>query len=403
MIELQFFDSDAINAMTTVLSLRPDKMVIFYDPADVTKESIHRMIRTIVRHCPQMAITLITVDRLDIVGVENAFRETVEKLDRTEEIYCDITGGTEVMTACFLKCCRAYDLVPVCAKLSEGKIFNLNTGEAIEKIGALDLEEYLSAIGAEEQRGSRIVPKEADHDRILKTAEYVFDHVDTWYGLYGSLSRQVKRFGAKNAGKSYREFLFPRSEDVTYEGRRYHGAGKMLDVFREQGFLVEKEGMLAFPDEMSRDCLTTFGIWLELYVYILSKQYFDRSYLGFRIDWDDGDNESTIDNEIDVVAIKDSVPYFISCKMKTGSKVPSLSEMYEVAYLAYRFGGDNAKGIVATNATFEGMDTARTNSLYQRFKKLKVGRIEVNDLRSMPVREVFERALEMTRRRPSSN
>ena len=57
-----------------------------------------------------------------------------------------------------------------------------------------------------------------------------------------------------------------------------------------------------------------------MYVYINALNCFDEVHLGYVIDWDNSDQNDTTDNEIDVVAIKNSVPYFISCKMRKSSE-----------------------------------------------------------------------------------
>ena len=395
MTELQFLDADAINALLTALTLKPDTIVFFYDPADISKRCAERVVRTIRSHLPLVKTRFIRVNRLDMEDVREKFLAEVRAVPKEEKVIADITGGTEIMTACFLSVCVELRIRAVYAKLPDRKLFDILTGEAIMDTAPLTLSDYLSIIGAEERTQSRIAPEKNDFGRFKAAAEYVFRNVDVWYELYSALSRLTKHYYA-NVEKGKTPFSF-RIESVS-SGEMRAEVAKMVDVFTECDFLRKKDQRYFFRTKNDRERLTTFGIWLELYVYILASGYFDETRVGFRIDWDEADGEETSDNEIDVVAMKDSIPYFISCKLKTGGKAPTLPELYEVAYLAYRFGGDNARAILASNASYTGEEARRTNSLYHRYEKLRVGRIDVNDLFTKSAEEIFGNAVRMTER-----
>ena len=122
-----------------------------------------------------------------------------------------------------------------------------------------------------------------------------------------------------------------------------------------------------------------------MYVYINALNCFDEVHLGYVIDWDNSDQNDTTDNEIDVVAIKNSVPYFISCKMRK----PEAKDVYEIACLAERVGGGAAKAVVAT--TFPVDKTKDSDKgIYQRMKKMKVGSIEAGKIRDCKLNKYID-------------
>lgn len=68
-----------------------------------------------------------------------------------------------------------------------------------------------------------------------------------------------------------------------------------------------------------RQYCTGYGVWLELYVYIAAKKsgVFDDVKLGTMIDWNAYDGVVVAGNEIDVILMEQSLPVFISCKLRS--------------------------------------------------------------------------------------
>ena len=146
-----------------------------------------------------------------------------------------------------------------------------------------------------------------------------------------------------------------------------------------------------YKNQKYKSYMTTYGIWLELYMYIQAQSCFDEVCLGVVIDWNSGDRLDTEDNEIDVLAMKKSVPTFISCKMRK----PVASDVYEVGYLAKRLGGESSRGFVAT--TWPVTRTAFSpRGIYQRLKKMRVGLIETDSFQKKTAADIFNYARQMT-------
>ncbi len=128
--------------------------------------------------------------------------------------------------------------------------------------------------------------------------------------------------------------------------------------------------------------LKTFGYWLEMYVFINGLSFFDQTDISVKIDWDGSDSYLT-ENEIDVVGIKDSVPWFISCKM---CEIEPYA-MHEVSNLANHFGGESVKRFVATTRN----KVSENRRLYMQ--KMNVGLIDVTKMKYKTAEEVFLDAL----------
>lgn len=131
---------------------------------------------------------------------------------------------------------------------------------------------------------------------------------------------------------------------MEYFGHTYN-SDKALGIFINYGY-VEKisHGQYKFKNNKAKEYMTIFGVWLEMYIYIKNFSFFEEAYLGYIIDWNNSDADDTIDNEIDVLVLKKSIPIFILCKMRK----PDAMDVYEVGYLADRMDGPKAKEIIAT-------------------------------------------------------
>lgn len=88
------------------------------------------------------------------------------------------------------------------------------------------------------------------------------------------------------------------------------------------------------------------GSWLELYIFSVLR----RSGLFFDIEinpvisWDNDDDDDDTINEVDLIATKGMVPFFISCK----SGIPTNDAVNELAAIKNRFGNCKAQAVLVT-------------------------------------------------------
>lgn len=158
---------------------------------------------------------------------------------------------------------------------------------------------------------------------------------------------------------------------------------RLLEQLEKVGALRElsMEGELVsfrFANGYVRDILTTIGMCLELFVYVSATECarFDSAEMSVEFDWDGNIRGGIGDtsNEIDVILTKGFKSFFVSCKTAR----PDARDLYEISYLARRFGGRNAQPVIATAADLSGEAWA----LYARARDMGVAVIERNDIRA---------------------
>ncbi|MBQ4284730.1 MAG: DUF1887 family protein [Lachnospira sp.] len=378
MIQIDFFGADVTSMLVPIHSTKPDKVYFLVDPAYHTMHDVKLIQSAIMEWKIVKEVELVKVDSGDIEDINRRLDEIVGKHE--EKIYIDLTGGHELMIACGYSVCKKADVVPIYADIRKGVVYDVNSKNVLCKVDHIGLSDYLNAVGAKQLNGSHSTPKDDLKDSVLNMGRVIFADLNRWHALHSYLTANVK--------PDLDTVRIPKN--IMYHSKRYD-VSKLIDAFCENGFAVlVGKNLYRFADAASKEYMITFGIWLEMFVYFKVKEYYDETCLGAIIDWNESDYIDTEDNEIDVMAIKDSVPVFISCKMK---KIVA-SEVYEVGFLADRLGGSSAKAIMATTFPVR-TEGDGVKGIYQRLKKMRVGFVEVTDLDRKGVESVMDAALKL--------
>ena len=378
MIQIQFLDkNNIVGALVPAFSAKPERIIFLYDTRAVSERAMKSMEEAIKYRLSKTAVQFVRTNMLRMEDIKAELVKIV-KTFQSKEVQIDITGGTEIMTACGLMVAQEYKLTPTYVDFYSEYLFNVLTMEKLAPIQQVKLEDYLRAIGGRHMSSSEYTPEEKDYDRILSMAKIIFANEKKWDKFFAHMSK-----GASAAG--VREF--------SMEEKRYdEDCMFIMDAFLDKGF-AKKIGKdrYRFASDADKYYMTFSGIWLELYIYILAKKCYDDVYTGVEIDWNKRDICTSRDNEIDVVIMKNSQPIFISCKMRPVTK----DTIFEIYSMAKRLGGSYAKCLVAT--TFDvrsGKD--ESTSIYMRMEKMKVGLIETKDFFKQNPSDVFAKALRMT-------
>ena len=377
MVQIQFLDKYVVKALVPAFSMKPERVVFLYDTKVVGENTLREVEEAIRSRMPKTAVQYVRTNMLRMDDIR-AELDKIVKTYQSKEIQVDITGGSEIMTACGLLVAQEHGLTPTYVDFYSGYVLHVLTAERLVKAEQVTLEDYLRAIGGKYMSSSRHTPQEADFDRILDMAKIIFANEKKWDKFFGHITHGYSASGVM-------EFSMEKKQNDA-------DCRFILDAFLERGFAKKiGEDRYRFASAADKEYMTVSGIWLEMYIYIQAKQCFEEVYMGVDIDWNKRDICESRDNEIDVVIMKNSQPIFISCKMRPVEK----ETVYEIYSMARRLGGNYAKSLIAT--TFDvrkGQD--ERNGIYLRMEKMKVGLIESKDFVKQNPAEVFARALRMT-------
>ena len=172
-----------------------------------------------------------------------------------------------------------------------------------------------------------------------------------------------------------------RTQALQKNGKKVTPDKKILYAFQKFGFIrdlkmTQENVSFCFSSPMDKQYVINYGIWLELFVYIHAKrsEAFDDVWLGALIDWNAYDASRMAGNEIDVVISDQSMPVFISCKLRSADTAAVNELMIEKK----RIGGWFSKGILVAF----GRDKQEKTATYLRAKEFGIEILDAKDILS---------------------
>ena len=300
-----------------------------------------------------------------------------------ETVIVEINGGNSVISNFARECCRDCGIPCIVSDPISGRIISVENAEAWEGViqfPRLDFEDILMIQGRVFRRNMHMLADEKYYERILNMSEYVFAHQSDFKFFYDFVHH-------KSEGELSEPGLHIVLNRVQELSERILKIFKMLE---SQGFIQDfafenKKISFICKELFVKEMLAVKGSWLEMYVYILAKQsgLFSEVYQSVMIGWDlEVRPKFNVENEIDVVLMKQGVPVFVSCKM-TNPKPDALNEIFA---LANSFGGYGAIPALVTSSDVK----KRSQTLWNRCVEMGVTIIDCQKLNRQGMQEFFE-------------
>lgn len=369
---IEFYDKDVLKNIVAPLTLAPDKVIYFYDNG-MSDMSVF----TSLEKCFKKRIPNTVVERypVDISSLDKIYKQVSNAIRRSGADNCmmELTGGSELMMIAGFRAGVEHGAKLLHTDLIKNRIVDLLTDEVVAKNAKLTLDDFVDAKGAKYIGESHEPPKEERYEPIMTMARYIFRNLDDWKctcsylqtiaakSLPYDLVMESKRHIRMKNGK-------PVSPDV-----------KLLEKFEELGFLynltiTDNKVSFRFSNAEDKTYCTGYGVWLELYVYVAAAQTkaFEDVKLGTMIDWDAYDGITISGNEIDVILMENSLPVFISCKLRSADT----AALNELLIAKKRLGGWFSKGIMVTF----NREKREMTGTYKRAKELGLEMLDMDDI-----------------------
>lgn len=377
MLQIDFFDEDLLHTLVPIHTLKPNAVCFVADKRTITDKRLALAEKTL--HCwnPAVKIACIDVNPDNLEEIKRALEGVLSARPKEETVYIDLTGGTELMVIAGYELCSKHGAIPVYMDSTRNHLLDARSGEYLMPVDHISVNDYITAIGAKSLPHSHPLPTAADAPSICRVAECFFKYQTRWRVLHQYISQHM-----------------PKSQVLQLPDKflRNHKLFRLVNTLLQEGFLItDGASRYRYRDEAIHSYLITYGIWLELYIYVKAREFFDESSLGLVVDWDGTDSIDRVDNEFDVIAMHRSMPLFISCKMCP----PTTDDIYEIASLASRMGGVAAKACIATTEPLHKA-AYHPNSMFNRIDKMHVGLIEAADFQTQTPEEIFRKVLKVT-------
>lgn len=284
--------------------------------------------------------------KLEIFDVEEGNKKALEKIiDNVKEnnIIVNLTGGKRINSLILLDLCIKEKLIAVYIDIKKQIMYEFKDNiEIYEKtFEDLEIDDIVKASGGKIVEDSSELCNKKD---LIYFAEQISNNLGLWHKYKQQLyESSIFEHDSNEPQRIYIHIQTLENEEINL-------LDKILSKLKEMNeisYRKEKDKITVnFNNSYIKAFIFKSGTWLEIEInkLINSIEEIDEAKNGVMFLWDD--ENQAVRNELDVVAVKDSVPIFISCKDSDKYNEMALNELN---VYAEKFGGENSyKILVAT-------------------------------------------------------
>lgn len=372
MTQIEFYDKDTIKNILAVLTIKPDKVIYLYDNQIKDMYFFSSLKKCFLKHIPKLIFEKYPVDSNSI---EDIYEKTKTIIRENENCVIELTGGSEFMLIGGYKAGCEMNTEMVYTNILEGKVINIDNRESFRKAARLTLSDFVDARGACFIGNSHDEPEEKEYEKILKMSRLLLEDNKAWKTTCGFLQTALANSESENLELRCKNSLY------LHEGKKVEPSKRQLQAFQKNGFIrnlkfTAETMYFEFTSKTAKQYMINYGVWLELMVFISAKRsgVFDDVKLGAMIDWNAYDGVCIPGNEIDVILSDNSMPVFLSCKLREADT----AAINELLIAKKRLGGWFSKGILITF----GDDKKNKTGTYKRAQELGIGMLDKQDILS---------------------
>ncbi|MBQ6583161.1 MAG: DUF1887 family protein, partial [Mogibacterium sp.] len=175
MLLIDFFETTPISSLVPVNSVRPDRVVFLIDGSHLDSLAAKHMRKAIEGLGCVKEFAYKPVNIRNINSIRSCLEGVVSRSREGEDVYIDLTGGSELMVAAGYSVSRETKAEAIYADLDQGKIIRADDTEAVCNVRHISSRDYLVSIGAKQLGKSHTDPDPEEEERICAMAEILFD------------------------------------------------------------------------------------------------------------------------------------------------------------------------------------------------------------------------------------
>lgn len=284
--------------------------------------------------------------RLEFLDMEEGNKSALEEIiDNVKEknIIVNLTGGKRINSLILLDICLKNKIKTLYIDIKKQIMYEFKDHIVIyeKTFEDLDIDDIVKASGGKIVEDSSELCSKKD---LIYFAEQISNNLELWH----KYKQQLYEASIFEHDKNELQRIYIHTE--TLENKEINLLDKILSKFKEMNEISYRKENDKITVNFNNNYLKAFifksGTWLEIETnkLINNIEEIDEAKNGVMFLWDD--ENQFVRNELDVVAVKDSVPIFISCKDSDKYNEMALNELN---VYATKFGGENAyKILVAT-------------------------------------------------------
>ncbi|MFV0314861.1 MAG: Card1-like endonuclease domain-containing protein [Anaerotignum sp.] len=386
-ILIEFYDKDVLKNIVAPLTLRPKKVIFFYDRGMQDILAFTSIKKCLERNIPEIKVEQYPVD---INAVDKIFHQIVRIFDANSYVKSaiDLTGGSELMILAGYKAGTSLELPLLHTDLINKKIIDIADNSLVANTVNLTLEDFVDAKGACLFGESHQPPSKERYDTIKEMARFLFERLFQWKYTCSFLQTVAAKTTPNELFIQSKWNIPMKNDRSVYPDRAILEKLEALGFIQNLSIRDNDDVQFHFSSIKDKQYCINYGVWLELYVYIAAKEagVFHDVKLGTMIDWNAYDNAVIAGNEIDVLLMDGSIPVFISCKLKDADT----AALNELLIARKRLGGWFSKGIMVTFSKDKNIHTGT----YKRAHELGLELLDGTDVMADNFKERLAKSIQ---------
>jgi len=411
MTYIEFFDKPSIENICSCLAKVPDRVIFIGSDSRKMKRRIADYTRVFNDRGENIEFLFKAISQNHL---DNAVRVLSEIVETYDNCMFDITGGAETLNVALGIVYSKYSHKNIQIQrfgIRSNKVYDCDKDGNVmfETEPKLTIEENIRIYGGDISYGGIGEGKcykwdmnskfEEDVKRIWDVCKYDVRAWNAQVGIFGAINSagNTSEGGLTTAVMRDELDSYFRKNKLSYDKsngiiRRLRGLG-LITRYEEEPDTVT----ISYKSRQVKRCLTVAGLALELKIYSTirsvtddeGRKIYNDVMNGVVIDWDgkfhDEDTDKIIDteNEIDVLAMHNLIPVYISCK---NGNVTS-DELFKLDTVAERFGGKYSKRVLVATA----LNTMKDKGIYVRQRAKDMNIILIEDIQSLSDRELEDK------------
>jgi len=371
---IEIFTDSLEDNIYAALVFKPEQVIFLIDANDEEMNiKFQNTSNFLKRRIAHIIIKKVKVDYFRILEINN---ELVSLIDKNTCI--DITGGEDRIKIPLLKYAIDNNLKCCYLDAENEKIIILNNDSTnsfdMVKFNKLNMKQILYLAGALSYNGNYQVDP-IDIPYVDEIVELALNDIDRWKRFSFYMGNIYSKYGIGNKVK-----LVPYHLNIG--NKKYSIDISLMKSLSQIGAiknLIISQNAVSFRyyDKNIRKLINQQGNVLEVYTYLklYDSNMFEEVAISTIIDWNQNDkNEHKVLNEIDVLARRGRVLYFISCKA-TELKPEYLNE---IIILTKRFGSEESIPVIITTDDIN----EEQSLIFDRAKKLNCIIVDKDDIKN---------------------
>ena len=377
---IELYDERPIENVLATEVFRPARTVFLCPPSVARDKALQKKLREFFAR-RGVTVELVFLES-SLLHAQKLLSQLQSVASRYGDCMLDITGGTDAALFACGQLCAALPIPVFTYSRKSNRFYNIQNADFADRLPCAiqhSVEDCFRMAGGA-MRGGRV-------DNAALSA--YLDSADDFFRLYLRFrtvwTRAVTYIQRASQGREDLSAEAP----CTVRGERnarIDAPEDCLSALSELGYLRAlriRDGRVSFSfrDGQVRSWLRDVGSVLEIYVYkaCLDAGVFSDVYLSAVVDWEGDFRQDNVTNEIDVMAMRGTLPVFISCK----TCAVSTEALNELAILRDRFGGHGAKAAIVAAQPCRAVTRHRA-------AELGISVIDLSDLRAGRLRGRIE-------------